>query len=323
MGTAMKRSGWLTIAMCIGLFGEVASACAQANPPVVMTPQVEQVAPAAESAGLGEHVPSGQAVAYVLKQALQVGAMFTVVTALKTVAHELGHAAVTALFDASKIEAIHLFSGFFNRQPELFSVGKIHVHKGIWGGRVDMDPFQERYKQCLVFAGGVLGAVGFCSFLLTLVMCYCHLRDGKSLTEDVTGLLQKPFKPFKSIVDTKNLTCEQKITLLNFVFSVLVAMMIDIFYVLTPNGLFLPGDGDLLWYLLLGARVAGTSMTLEGNSVYIHRALQWVSLLGELGCFGWLVKRYYDARTQVYAQVTPLVEGDVAQQVPIAAVAAA
>jgi hypothetical protein len=319
----MKRFGWLSIAMSIGLFGGAGHAFAQANPPVVTALQVEQTLPAAKAAGRSKFVPARQVAVRAFKEALKAGAMFTVVLSSSVVAHELGHAAIMALFDASLIDSIHFFTLSEDKASELFSFDKIHVHKGIWRGYVHAPLFAEKYKdslaiQNMVTLGGVLGAAAFCSFLLTLAMCYCHVCDGNSLTDDVAFLLQKPFKPFQSIIGTKNLTCEQKITLLNFALIVLVVMIAHAFYVLTPNGfLFIrpgSGDGEVLWARLLGSK--GTSKEYHLN------ILRCVSILSELGCLGWLAKCYYDARKQLYAQGTPLVEG-VAQQAPIAAVAAA
>jgi hypothetical protein len=270
-----------------------------------------------------------------LEQELQLSSMLLFILLLEDIPHELSHAGMVALFDASKIRGIHIFddAGAFMRaprgskSPDLFAIGTIHVHKALFdGGYADYDNFDEPYKNGLVCATGALGASTVYVFCLSMIMLYCHACDGGLLADYFTTGWRALFEPFQRIVHTKNLSAMRKRALLNVAAALFFAIILQLFYGLTPSPLLHPdagGDGALAWNCFRNGKMMALSS--DDSKDWALQTVRWLALLGELGCFGFLAKRYYDAQKEICLQEAPALNvdgGAAASLVPVAVVSA-
>ncbi len=121
------------------------------------------------------------------------------------------------------------------------------------------------------------------------MMGYCAYCDNKNLHEVVTKSFINACSPFSYILETQNISFIQKRLLINAVLVIGLSFIFNIFYGLTPYlGV---GDGISLWKDHMG--VTGTPLVI----------VQILSRMGVVGCWAWLIKKYYDARCTLAEQV--------------------
>lgn len=221
--------------------------------------------------------------------AAQIEAIALVVSALATIVHESGHAAAASLlFELYRPIQIHIGkSSLLDFSQEWFSVGNMHFYKRLWTcGVTEINkkhPVEHfhLYNGILDAAGGISAAVVLYN-LLTMMMGYCAYCDNKNLHEIVTKSFINACSPFSYILETKNISFMQKRLLINAVLVIGLSFIFNIFYGLTPYlGI---GDGISLWRDHMG---------VTGTPLVIVRVL---SRMGVVGCWAWLIKKYYDAR---------------------------
>jgi len=220
---------------------------------------------------------------------------------VSVIVHELGHAGVTWMFDPSKVKEIHVFcknlgSHDITLQKPLFSLGNLHIcgtHP--FKGYSRSDRFDEAYKNALVLAGAGLSVAAFCCSLLFAVTFYCHYCDTQNVSSAVAAGLKDIVSPFQCIVKAKNISSDTKRMLANTVIATVICLIGHAFYVFTPNAYFSGslfkvaenGDGEKLWEgVFAGNQVAKTGMRIA-------------SVIGELGCSLYLLKKYLDAVKQI------------------------
>ena len=220
---------------------------------------------------------------------LQIGVLYLIIGTLDTIVHESGHAvAGSLLFELWRPIEIHIgIDNLFTSTEKWFSVGNMHFYKDFWiCGVADINEKRPKehfhlYEGIMIAAGGT-SAAAFLYSLLTMTIGYCAYCDNKNLHEIVAKSFTNACNPFSYILETKNISRVQKRLLINAVFVIGLSFIFNLFYGLTPFLDF--GDGHMLWKDHIG--VTGTPLSI------VHV----LSLVGNIGCRLWLVKKYYDAR---------------------------
>jgi hypothetical protein len=241
-----------------------------------------------------------------LTDLVQVELLGVFIFTISTIVHEYGHVvAGNTLFDTLGPAQIHL--GEKNRKekiPELFSFWNIHFHKELpWKkGRaewrkISFKKSRAAYKKIddtILCAAGGLSSATFMYILLATITGYCMYRDNcenKGSFNIVLKSFFSAFNPFSHILDTKNVSTEQKRFLLNATFIICLILIYNIFYGCTP---YRGGDGLAIWKDNLA--VTGTPL----------KVVHVLSTLGAWSCWTLLIKKYCNARKKLFPEISKI-----------------
>ena len=240
----------------------------------------------------------------------QICAMEFFISSLATIAHESGHAiAAKSLFDVYDPIQIHIGTFNPNSTSKLFSINNMHFYKNIpWkrgltisrdlGIKKDRKSYKNIDLGIKSIAGGMSASI-LMYILLSTITGYCAYLDNKGLSEILLKSFINGSSPFYYILDTKNLSLKQKRFLLNVVLVTCLCLIDQFFYGYTPSR---SGDGMKVWKEYIGL----TNIPLK----LVHG----LSLLGEIGCWVMLIKKYCDARKKLFPSTTRI-------SIPIALIA--
>ena len=225
----------------------------------------------------------------------QICAIEFFISSISTIAHESGHAiAAKSLFDVYDPIQIHIGTINPDSTSKLFSISNMHFYKNIpWkcGLTISRDlGIKTGRESCKNIDLGIKSIAGGMSasilmyLLLSTITGYCAYLDNKGLSEILLKSFINGSSPFFHILDTKNLSCKQKRFLLNVALVACLCLIDQFFYGCTPSR---SGDGMKVWKEYID---------LTGMPLKISQGL---SILGEIGCWAMLIKKYCDARKKL------------------------
>jgi len=225
----------------------------------------------------------------------QIYAIEFFISSIATIAHESGHAiAAKSFFDVYDPIQIHIGTINPDSTAKLFSINNMHFYKDIpWkrGLTISRDlgikTGRESYKNIDLgiksIAGGMSASI-LMYLLLSTITGYCAYCDNKGLSEILLKSFINGSSPFSYILDTKNLSYKQKRLLLNVSLVACLCIIDQFFYGCTPSR---SGDGMKVWKEYIG---------LTDTPLKVAHGL---SVLGEIGCWVMLIKKYCDARKKL------------------------
>lgn len=225
--------------------------------------------------------------------AVELGASALIVGALATIVHEWGHvAAASTVFAMVNKPQVHIGTTNPEQDASLlwFSIGNTHFYKKFpwFTGHsqspyafADQDPWLREKRMFHTAAGGMSAAL-FLYNALTSIMAYLSYCDDKALGEIIDTSCRRALSPFLSILQTQNLSFQQKRFLMNLTFVMCYSLIFNLIYGLLPlnDG----GDGMRIWE-------DGLGFSDEALSI-----LRGVTTIGYLSCVCWLVKSFYESR---------------------------